>query len=59
MGPSSRHFYWPRPPGPSLMTALTFGVVLSPEHLKMARDDALLSNDRRRQNGMAESPAAP
>jgi hypothetical protein len=37
------------------MTTLTFGVVLSPEHLKMARDDAFLSDDKRRQNGMAES----
>jgi hypothetical protein len=38
------------------MTTLTFGVVLSLEHLKMARDDALLSDDKRRQNGMPESP---
>jgi hypothetical protein len=38
------------------MTTPTFGVVLSPEHLKMARDDALLSDDKRRQNGMPESP---
>jgi hypothetical protein len=41
------------------MTGLIFGVVLSPQHLKMAQDDAFLSNDKRRQNGMAESPAAP